>query len=551
MINDWKSLFPLATPRLAQEQAIEFALKQLYEEGKDCVVLELGLGVGKSAVAATIARYIESNAFGQEDDEDYDNGSYILTSQKILQEQYVRDFGKPPCDMKNLVSSANFDCSGRPGAKCSDSMRVYSALGNRFPAGPREHCRKNCPYKKQKADFLQSLIGVTNYSYFLAETMYAGQLKPKRLLVVDEAHNIEPNISKFVELTISQRFAEAILKIKFSKDKDPQKFINWVDKKYEPALGKYLKKLAADIEKMQDDKRVLTLSEQLEIMDKHICKVHRLQKTWDPKNWILNRNKSQRGDFDAVTLKPIDVSAWCHDMMLAFGQKRILLSATILDKDFYFKSIGLDPAKTAFLHIDSPFQPKNKPIFYIPVGKMSYNAIEETLPKVVSMVEELLKSHKDEKGIIHCVNFRVVEAIGKLIKNDRLLIQSKDVNREGILELHKKSDRPTVLVSPSMTEGIDLKDDLSRFQIFCKVPFPSLADEVIKKKSERDDRYYPYVTAQSIVQATGRSVRNETDWAVTYILDECASDFLRRNRHLFPKSFTDSIVDIEGNKLAF
>lgn len=545
--RSWTSYFPLPQPRPAQTQAIDFALRELYDNDKDCVVLELGLGVGKSAVAAAIAGYVADHPFGHEDDEDYDNGAYILTSQKMLQEQYIHDFAKPPCEMKNLVSSANFDCTGRIGAKCSDSMRVYSALGNRFPPGPKEHCRLHCPYKKQKADFLQALTGVTNYAYFLSETMYAGQLKPRRLLVVDECHNIEPNISKFVELKISQRFSELVLKLKFPTERDPAKIMAWVSKKYEPALSKHIKKMVVDIEKTKDDRKVLSLSEQLELMDKHICKVHRLQKTWDVKNWIVNHEKNDISS--NVTFKPIDVSAWTQDIMLAFGQKRILLSATILDKSFYLKSIGLDPAKTAFLTIDSPFDTKNKPIFYIPVGKMSYAHIETSLPKVVDMVDELLRSHPTEKGIVHCVNFRVAEAIAAGIKDPRLLVQTRDINRDKLLEMHKASTGPTVIVSPSMTEGVDLKDELSRFQIFCKVPFPSLADEVIKKKSEKDDRYYPYVTAQSIVQATGRSVRNEQDWAVTYILDECATDFFRRSSHLFPRSFLDALVDIEGNRL--
>lgn len=544
---NWREHFPLPTPRPAQVAAIEFALKELYENDKDCIVLELGLGIGKSAVAATLANYVALNPFGKDDDEDFDNGTYILTSQKILQQQYVHDFSNPPCEMKNLVSSTNFDCTGRPGAKCSDSMRVYSALGARFPPGPKEHCRKHCPYKKQKADFLQGLTGVTNYAYFMSETMYAGQLKPRRLLVIDECHNIETNISKFVELKISQKFSEGVLKLKFTRDRDPQKFMTWVSRKYEPALAKHIKKIVSEIEKTKDDVKVLTMSEQLEAMDKHICKVHRLQKTWDPRNWIVNRERVgfKGSEYDNVNLKPIDVSGWTADMMLAFGQKRVLLSATILDRDFYFKTMGLDPAKTAFLSMDSPFETKNKPIFYIPVGKMSYSQIDTNLPKVVAMVDELLKSHPDEKGIIHCVNFRIADAIGNL-RNDRLLVQSRETSRDALLEAHIKSTKPTVVVSPSMTEGVDLKDELSRFQIFCKIPFPSLADEVIKKKSERDDRYYPYVTAQSIVQATGRSVRNEKDWAVTYILDECAEDFFKRNKHLFPRSFLDSLIDLEG-----
>jgi Rad3-related DNA helicase len=64
---NWKELFPLPVPRPAQEQAIEFALKELYENGKDCVVLELGLGIGKSAIAATLANYVALNPFATDE----------------------------------------------------------------------------------------------------------------------------------------------------------------------------------------------------------------------------------------------------------------------------------------------------------------------------------------------------------------------------------------------------------------------------------------------------------------------------------------------------
>lgn len=545
--RDWSSFFPLPAPRPDQIRAIDFALEELYDNGKSCIILACALGIGKSAIAATIAGYVAANPFELEDDEDFDNGTYILTSQKLLQAQYIEEFSKPPCEMKNLVSSANFDCTGRPGAKCSDSLRVYAALGDKFPKGPREHCACNCAYKKQKRDFLQALTGVTNYSYFLSETMYAGQLKPRRLLVTDECHHLSDIISKHVELKISQRFSEIVLKVKFTTERDPAKIMAWLTKKYEPALKKHIKKMIVEIEKAKDDKKILSLSEQLELMDKHICKVHRTQKTWDVNNWIVNYEKSEA--FSSITFKPIEVSAWTDDMLFSYGQKRVLLSATILDNDYYMKSVGLDPKKTAILTIDSPFETKNKPIFYMPVGKMSYGDIDTTIPKMIEIVKELLSQHPTEKGLIHSGNLKVTEAIAKGINDPRLLIQERGGNRDALLEAHKKSTEPTVLVSPSMTEGVDLKDDLSRFQIFCKIPFPSLADEVIKRKVEIDKRYYPYATAQAIVQATGRSVRNENDWAVTYILDECATNFFRFSKHLFPKSFLDALMYIDGNKV--
>lgn len=144
-------------------------------------------------------------------------------------------------------------------------------------------------------------------------------------------------------------------------------------------------------------------------------------------------------------------------------------------------------------------------------------------------------------AIIHnCVNYKVVNYIRDKLRNPRLLIQN-DENRDAILRRHIDADEPTVLVSPSMTEGVDLKDDLSRFQIFCKIPFPYIGDEVVKKRMARDTGWYPFVTARSMVQAAGRSIRNENDFASTYILDTCWEAFYRQNKTLFPATFRKSL----------
>ena len=92
-----------------------------------------------------------------------------------------------------------------------------------------------------------------------------------------------------------------------------------------------------------------------------------------------------------------------------------------------------------------------------------------------------------------------------------------------------------------MTEGVDLVDDASRFQIICKVPYPYLGDKLVKKRMNKWSWWYPLQTAKTIVQATGRSIRNENDHAVTYILDSDWDRFFQRNRSLFPKSFKECI----------
>ena len=114
-------------------------------------------------------------------------------------------------------------------------------------------------------------------------------------------------------------------------------------------------------------------------------------------------------------------------------------------------------------------------------------------------------------------------------------------NKQEELEKFKTSQYPYVLVSPSLSEGLDLKDDLSRFCIICKVPYASLADNWIKKKIEVDKGWYELRTAETLIQQTGRSIRSKTDHADTYILDSQFLQFYNRNNRLFPKYWKDSI----------
>ena len=151
-----------------------------------------------------------------------------------------------------------------------------------------------------------------------------------------------------------------------------------------------------------------------------------------------------------------------------------------------------------------------------------------------------MNEHKNEKGIIHCHSYKVASYIKNNIRSSRILIHGSD-NRDTILEKHKKSRKPTVLISPSMTEGVDLKGELSRFQIICKVPYPYLGDKLIKKKMNKWKWWYPLQTAKTIVQAVGRSVRSNDDSAVTYILDSDFERFYRMNSSLFPAKFRECL----------
>jgi Rad3-related DNA helicase len=152
-----------------------------------------------------------------------------------------------------------------------------------------------------------------------------------------------------------------------------------------------------------------------------------------------------------------------------------------------------------------------------------------------------MENHKKEKGIIHCHTFRIANFIKKNIRSKRILIHNSE-NRQEMLNKHIRSKTPTVLLSPSMTEGVDLSGDASRFQILCKVPYPFLGDKLIKKKMHKWEWWYPMHTCKTIIQSVGRSVRNNEDHAVTYILDSDWEYFYKKNSNSFPKDFRQCLL---------
>jgi Rad3-related DNA helicase len=541
--SDWRAYFPFNKLRPQQEAAINFVLNTFLTGQKKFCIVEAGTGIGKSAIAITVSRYMNS-LLGM--GPDVSTGSYVLTTQKILQDQYKNDFGFLRSELKSIKSSTNYTCAYNGAQTCAESRRILAAHKEQLKDTDYfKACSKNCVYSCDKAEFKASPIGVTNIPYFLAETTYAGKLEPRELLICDEAHNLESELGKFVEIVFTEKFANDVLNIKPPKEKSQEKIHEWIKKKYRPAALKAFKAIEAVIGKDVTAAGTFApeLAKKYEMLDKHLCKVERFIQTYTAENWIMNVSETLSGKKQMMRyeFKPVDVSVFASDSLFKFGRHALLMSATIINKDAYCRSLGLQDSDVDFISLDSPFPLDNRLIHYVPIGKMSMDSMDKTLPNIGKAIQELLDAHPNDKGIIHAVSFKVANYIKENVRSSRLLIQD-DKNRDAILKFHNESPEPTVLVSPSMTEGVDLKDDLSRFQIFAKVPFPFLGDQVVKRRATKDENWYAFSTIRTMVQAVGRSIRNETDWASTYILDESFGFFYRKNQHLFPEYIKKAII---------
>lgn len=443
--------------------------------------------------------------------------------------------------MKSIKSSNNYVCSFYNDQTCAESKRILSKLAKHLNGTEfQKHCKQQCKYSIEKQEFIDSPISITNFSYILAESTYAGKLEPRNMLIVDEAHNTESELGKFIEVTFSEKFAKEVLKCKMPKSESQSSIYAWISTTYKKSLVRYSNELEKTLAKLSNDiEGYGNYSKQYEMLDKHICKVDRFLEVYKSENWVMNVSLPTHDNKKAgkkYEFKPIDVSPYSYQTFFRLGARVLIMSATIVDKEIFCDSLGIKEKEVAYLSILSPFPVENRPVHFLSVGSMSKNSIEFTLPKIVEVVKMLLEKHSKEKGIIHCTNYRVAKHIQENFSSSRLMLHDSS-NRDEVLKRHIQSEEPTVLLSPSMTEGVDLYDDLSRFQIICKVPFPYLGDLVVKKRMERNKFWYPYMTAKSVIQSLGRSIRNQNDFAISYILDSDWEKFFRMNSKLFPKDF--------------
>ena len=141
---------------------------------------------------------------------------------------------------------------------------------------------------------------------------------------------------------------------------------------------------------------------QYELLDKHLNKIDKFIEVYNTENWTMNvavpasdsKNAGKKYEF-----KSINVSPYSHDTLFKLGGRVLMMSATIVDKNIFCSSLGLDLNDVAYLSIPSPFPIENRPIHYIPVGSMSKSMIDKTLPIMVETVKMLLEKHSNAQII--------------------------------------------------------------------------------------------------------------------------------------------------------
>ncbi|HYX71319.1 MAG TPA: DEAD/DEAH box helicase family protein, partial [Nitrososphaera sp.] len=399
--------FPFPSIREKQKKVldmVESAVKSGYRQ----IFLEAPTGFGKTPVAITLARYLGS--------------SHICTATKDLQTQYRHDFpfvvevkGRSnfPCIVKEdmgLDESCNYgpcikddayDCSyktrlidyGVEGqGTLHEIVKLDSFAEHKYVEKLRSKPKlvdldwRPCHYYHQKWIGNQATHTVYNYRYFLSDIFYAGATQKRKLLVLDEAHQLENEVGDFRSFTVRKNM------LPFLKMQMPDSNIDgietWLDfcVKLKERLFEFTERAQGIIERSnqkvsQEPYTEKNLIDALEL-DKNLEGVISDMKA-NKDNWIVSGvQRDTANQLQKVTLTPLDVSSY-FNTILDKGSVSLLMSATILSKDHLCKTTGLDPEKVKFLRIeDSDFPVKNRPIHFMNVAWLSAKTMNVSMPKI-------------------------------------------------------------------------------------------------------------------------------------------------------------------------
>jgi Rad3-related DNA helicase len=222
------------------------------------------------------------------------------------------------------------------------------------------------------------------------------------------------------------------------------------------------------------------------------------------------------------------------------------MSGTILNQKMFTYLNGIPEPISTYYNIESPFLAKNRPIYYMPRGRMTYKIKETTFKNYIPILKKLLNKYKSKKGIIHTITYELQKWLTDQIIDERFITHISDQKSKNFaLKSHYTSNKPTVLISPSMGTGIDLKNERARFQICLKVPYPNLSDLRMKRRIKDNPEYYAWVSIGKILQLYGRAIRSDGDYADLIILDSCFGDLLRYNGHFFPNWVIRAIKEVK------
>ncbi|ELZ30910.1 DNA helicase, rad3 [Halogeometricum pallidum JCM 14848] len=523
--------FPAPSYRGAQERALR-DVRDAFAAGNDVVLVRAPTGSGKSLLARAIAgaaRTTEEAKPAQATDAYY-------TTPQVSQLDDVAD-DDLLSDLSVIRGKSNYTCILN-GETDTPVDRAPCARQKGFDCTVRHRC----PYFSDRAIASNRQIAAMTLAYFM-QTAGSDVFRQRDVVVIDEAHGLAEWAEMYATIDLNPRtvpvwddvgipdvtaaddpldrtvrFAEALLQV-CSNAKDELLTKSELTPE-EAARRDRLQELRSELKWLVEDYR----------------------DPESPTTWVVDQFG---GEGEPITVKPLDPARYLKHTVWDRGNNFALLSATILNKEAFCRSVGLDPSNVALVDVEHTFPVENRPLYDVTQGKMTYEHREETLPKIARLLVRLMAKHPDEKGLVHCHSYAIQSELRKRLAQlglgDRIRGHDRG-NRDAELETWKTSSGAEMFLSVKMEEALDLQGDLCRWQVVCKAPYLNTNDSRVAHRLEEGQwAWYRRAALRTVIQACGRVVRAPDDYGATYLADSSLLQLFDRTRSEMPDWFAEQV----------
>ncbi len=510
------------SPRDNQVEVINDILTSFLDDKCKNVILSAPTGCGKSIINIIISSIL------YEKFSPTDSQCWVMMNSNSLVEQYKEDF---------CVFNGISYIKGANNFTCEDYTLEY---GNTIDASycnynPKSALCGRCLFNKLKLKKKSSKTIITNYNYFLS-SLLSGNLEDNIINVYDEAHTLLDTYIETYKLTIDDNLLSQIYNFikKYKKDFediDLNKIKEYKNNLKNISLDnyrEYTNNFYEDIIKEIYDilEPMLPIIKQKR-SEKYIpyLKLSQLIGVIKEKLFILNINSDSNFHVfesmdDGFIIKPTIIQNTDFMKKSVFN---LFTSATISEE--FMRNIMKDfPGKTKFIKLPPIFPKENKKIIFYKPLNLNFKTIQlpDTISKIKNSCVDIIKLFPQDKGLILTPSFDITEKIKDILKNNKthkLFVQERGKKLYNVLEEFKKYDKPSILISPSSWEGISLDDDLSKFQIIVKMPYPNLKEKRMEWILNNKPQLYQIQSLLKLIQGMGRSSRNKDDKSVIFCLD--------------------------------
>lgn len=548
--------------RKGQREVIEQIIVAYLENPESTVVIDAPTGTGKSLIAMWSAYVLKEMG----------KRGYLVTSDLALQDQYEKDFKRLNLNWPSIRGVDNYECfvNGLPFSLGDCKMK---GLG--YEQAEQLSCYGHCGYLQNRRRAIEQPIALLNYSFWLIQRNYVqtrmdeqereAPFKKRDFVFFDEAHKVDEIVQNHFTARVDESVIDRVVYL--------NRFISRHNIPAETQTKNRLQSVLHDLmtikerkplfKAIQDFRSIACTYRAAQDIAKKTAKKRFGQKTI-PSDWAsaftaFDRLKDVYCKFDDYSdlIKDVGLEAMVIDqredearftcveeakMIQKYLHEqagfKVFMSATIGDPRAYARIMGIKGAR--FIRMDNTFNFDKSPVIFVNRHRLSYRERENSLPKVVKILDQIIKKHKGQRGIIHTGSYQFTNYIKQnSMHTFRLMDYAGSKEKAETLELFEQKE-DAIIMGPSLLEGLDLKDGMSRFQIFFKVPYPSLSDPLIKAKLNISSEWYDWKTGISIMQGVGRSVRSEDDWAITYVIDASFMSLINKP-DFFPPSFKERI----------